>query len=150
MIFKLPVAERLSRWKQFRASIGSLSLTEAIEQSVHLWRSCPFIPFYLAPDDPDSWADPWQLITENYYCDLAKTLGIVYTLHLSDHKHALESEIRVYYDPTTRYTYNVAYFNQGKYVINLVEDEIVNNTHIDQKLKLKHCYTAADLKLEQY
>ena len=150
MIFKLPVAERLGRWKQFRNSISSLPVTEALEQTLNLWNSCPFIPFYLPPDTPNQWPDPWQLISENYYCDLAKTLGIVYTLYLSDHKLTLEPEIRVYYDPNTRYTYHIAYFNHGKYVINLVEDEIVNNTHVDQRLKLKYCYTAIDLKLEQY
>jgi hypothetical protein len=143
-------SERFSRWKSFRQELASLSLEEALDHVMNFWNSCPFIPFYLNHDDPSTWPDPWQLIEENYYCDLAKALGIVYTLHLSSHGKQLEPEIRVYYDPNTRYTYHIAYFNQGKYVINLVEDEIVNNTHINQRLKLKYCYTAKDLKLEQY
>jgi hypothetical protein len=149
-MFKLTASERLSRWKSFRQELASLSHEEALVQVLHFWQHCPFRPFYLNPDDPVTWPDPWQLIEENYYCDLAKVLGIVYTLHLSIHGNKLNPEIRVYYDPDTRYTYHIAYFNQGKYVINLVEDEIVNNTHINQRLKLKYCYTAVDLKLEQY
>ena len=149
-MFRLNTSERLSRWKSFRQELGSLSLEESLVKVLHFWQHCPFIPFYLSLDTPEIWPDPWQLIEENYYCDLAKALGIVYTLHLSSHGKQLESEIRVYYDPDTQYTYHIAYFNQGKYVINLVEDEIVNNTHINQRLKLKYCYTAKDLKLEQY
>jgi hypothetical protein len=38
----------------------------------------------------------------------------------------------------------------GKYVLNLIEGEILNKEHINQEFKLKHRYTAADLKLEQY
>ena len=82
--------------------------------------------------------------------DLAKALGIVYTLHLSEHGPTLEPEIRVYYDPDSGYTYHVAYLCRGKYVINLIEAEVVNKEQINQRLKLKHCYTASDLKLEQY
>ena len=130
-MFQLPTSERISRWKSFRQQLNQLALLDAA-------------------DDPATWPDPWELITENYYCDLAKTLGIVYTLHLSSHGPELNPEIRVYYDPKSHYTYHVAYLDHGKYVINLAEDELVNNTHINQRLILKYCYTAVDLKLEQY
>ena len=149
-MFQLPTSERISRWKSFRQQLNQLTMPDAILETLYFWQSCPFIPFYLAADDPATWPDPWELITENYYCDLAKTLGIVYTLHLSSHGPELNPEIRVYYDPKSHYTYHVAYLAHGKYVINLAEDELVNNTHINQRLILKYCYTAVDLKLEQY
>jgi hypothetical protein len=149
-MFRLNSSERFSRWKSFRQELASQSLEEALDQVLNFWHSCPFIPFYLSHENPATWPDPWQLIEENYYCDLAKVLGIVYTLHLSIHGNKLEPEIRAYYDSDTRHTYHIAYLCQGKYVLNLIEGEIVNKEHINQKLKLKYCYTAADLKLEQY
>jgi hypothetical protein len=149
-MFKLKTTERLSRWKSFRQELSTLSIEEALVQVQNFWQSCPFIPFYLQPETTNDWPDPWQLIEENCYCDLAKCLGIVYTLHLSSHGNNLDPEIRIYHDRTNHHTYHIAYLCGGKYVINLVEAEIVNNTHIDQRLKLKYCYTAADLKLEQY
>jgi hypothetical protein len=149
-MFHLSTSERIARWKSFRQQINQLALPDAAFETLQFWYSCPFIPYYLSSDDPKSWPDPWQLITENYYCDLAKALGIVYTLHLSEHGPTLEPEIRVYYDPDSGYTYHVAYLCQGKYVINLIEAEVVNKEQINQRLKLKHCYTASDLKLEQY
>ena len=149
-MFKLSSSDRLGRWKQFRSELNSQSIDQAVQSVMSFWQSCPFIPFYLIAEDSSNWPDPWQLITENYYCDLAKTLGIVYTLHLTDHSNTIDPEIRVYYDTKKRVHYHIAWLCQGKYILNLIEGEIVNNTHINQQLKLKYCYTAVDLKLEQY
>lgn len=149
-MFKLSTSGRLGHWKTFRSQINNLTLPEALTATNTLWQSCPFIPFYLDVEQPMTWPNPWELIAENYYCDLAKVLGIVYTLHLSDHGVNLDPEIRVYYDSTRRYYYHIAYLAQGKYVLNLIEDEVVNKQQIDQQLKLKYCYTAVDLQLEKY
>ena len=149
-MFKLSTSDRLNRWKTFRYSLSDLSIDLAIKQTLDFWNRCPFCPFYLEIDRPDTWPNPWQLIEDNHYCDLAKCLGIVYTLYLSKHANDLDPEIRVYFQPKTRHTYHIAYLCQGKYVLNLIEGEIVNKQHINQELKLKYRYTAADLKLEQY
>jgi len=149
-MWKLPVSERLSRWRDFRKQLNELSLESAILETEQFWRTCPFIPYYLDSDSPKTWPNPWQLLEENFYCDLAKTLGIVYTLSLTEHRHNTTFEIRIYYDPISRVTYNLAWINQGKYVLNFVDGEIVNNTSIDKKLKLRHRWTAGDLNLEQY
>ncbi len=149
-MFKLSTSERLHRWKSFRQNLSELPLEQAIIAAQEFWTLCPFCPFYLEDSNTALWPDPWQLIEENIYCDLAKCLGIVYTLHLTSHRESINPEIRIYYDNKTRYSYNIAYLCQGKYVLNLIEDEIVNKKHINQELKLKYRYTAIDLKLEQY
>ena len=149
-MFKLKPSDRLDRWKSFRFSLNEFSIGKAIELTNELWAACPFTPFYLDPESPDSWPDPWTLLEENYYCDLAKVLGIIYTLHLCDHGKNLQPELRIYTNTKTRHTYHIAYLCDGKYVLNLIEGEILNKEHINQEFKLKHRYTAADLKLEQY
>jgi hypothetical protein len=149
-MFKLSTNERLARWKQFREEIGCLVLSDAINETQEFWKKCPFTPYYLDIENPTNWPDPWQLITENYYCDLAKVLGIVYTLHLSKHSELIKPEIRVYYNSKTRHSFCIAWFDGGKYIVNLSEDTVVNKEHLDQELKLKHRFTASELKLEQY
>jgi len=149
-MFKLLPNNRLSEWKSFRNQLNQVTLPIAVRKTQEFWQSCPFTPFYLDPNNPNEWPDPWQLIIENYYCDLAKTLGIVYTLHLTDYKDQIFPELRTYFDPNTRHYYHIAYLCHGKYVLNLIEGEVVNKEHINQQLKLKRCYTATDLKLEQY
>ena len=149
-MFKLQPNDRLDRWRLFRTALNDFSIGKSIELTNDLWASCPFTPFYLDAADPKSWPDPWTLLVENYYCDLAKVLGIIYTLHLCDHGKNLQPELRIYTNTKTRHTYHIAYLCDGKYVLNLIEGEIVNKQHINQELKLKHRYTAVDLKLEQY
>ena len=149
-MWKLQPNERLARWRDFRKHLNSLSTDQAIAETQQFWQSCPFIPYYLEPDRPETWPGPWQLLEENYYCDLAKVLGIVYTLYLSDHKAHIEFEIRTYYDLRARCYYNLAWLSSGKYVINLVDDEIVNNTSIDKSLILLYSYNSSKLNLEKY
>ena len=149
-MFKLSTGDRLDRWKSFRVTLNEFSIGKAIELTNELWAACPFTPFYLDPENPNNWPDPWTLLEENYYCDLAKVLGIIYTLHLCNHGQNLQPELRIYLNTKTRHTYHIAYLCDGKYVLNLIEGEIVNKEHINQELKLKYRYTAADLKLEQY
>lgn len=149
-MFKLKPSDRLDRWKSFRHTLNDFSIDKAVELTNELWAACPFIPFYLDVTKPNEWPDPWTLLDENIYCDLAKVLGIIYTLHLSDHRKKLNPELRIYLDTKTHYTYHIAYLCDGKYVLNLIEGEVVNKEHINQELKLKYRYTAADLKLEQY
>jgi hypothetical protein len=149
-MFKLKPSERITCWKQLRRDISLLPINEAAEKVEIFWQRCPFTPFYLDYKDPDSWPDPWELISENYYCDLAKCLGIIYTLHLTAHKDQLFPELRIYFDYISRHQYHIAYLCQGKYVLNLIEGQVVNKEHINQELKLIHLYTKMDLKLEQY
>jgi hypothetical protein len=149
-MFKLKPSDRLDRWKSFRYSLNEFSIGKAVELTNELWAACPFTPFYLDPENPKSWPDPWTLLEENYYCDLAKVLGIIYTLHLCNHGADLRPELRIYLNTKTRHTYHIAYLCDGKYVLNLIEGEILNKEHINQELKLRYRYTAADLKLEQY
>ena len=149
-MFKLSACDRLSRWRSFRLLLDSLPLDNAVEKANDLWATCPFTPYYLDPLQPEQWPNPWDLIIENCYCDLAKVLGLVYTLHLTKHSALLFPEIHVYFDNKTKHTYHIAYLCKGKYVLNLAEGEIVNKQHINQDFVLKHCYTASDLKLEQY
>jgi len=149
-MFKLKTSDRLDRWKLFRLSLNDLSLGDAIFKTQEFWAACPFTPFYLDPTNLKSWPNPWELIAENYYCDLAKVLGIIYTLHLSKHKDTIFPEIRIYLNEKNTHTYHIAYLCHGKYVLNLIEGQVVNKEHINQELKLVSCFTSADLKLEQY
>ena len=145
-MFKLQATERLTRWRDFRKSLEDLPLEKAVQATVDFWQSCPFSPYYLDPNDPNSWPNPWTLIEENYYCDLAKALGMLYTIHFT--KHQPEVELRVYIDPETRYQYNLVWIDGGKYVINLIEGDVVNKQLTDNlKLKVKY---AEELKLNSY
>jgi len=147
-MWKLDPGERIAHWRAFRLSIGGMPLEKAVQATAEFWQNCPHHPFYLDHNDPESWPTAWELISENYYCDLAKALGMIYTISFSAHGHQLPVEIHVYNDLETGFEYNLAVFDNGKYVINLLDGEIVNIDSVKEKFKLKRCYDSKLLKLE--
>ena len=107
-MWNLKPDERLHEWKEFREKIGNLTVDEAIRETIHLWSYAPFVNHYLDGLAIEEWPDPWTLLHENYYCDLAKTLGMLYTLYLSTHygKDIAQLEIQVYKNPTNGDVFN--------------------------------------------
>ena len=147
-MWKLEPNERIAHWRAFRLSIGGMPLEHAIHATAEFWQNCPHTAHYLDPNDPESWPTAWELISENYYCDLAKALGMLYTIAYSGHGHSLPMEIRVYNDSVSGFEYNLSVFSQGKYVINLLDGEIVNIDSVKEKYELKRCYNSEILKLK--
>ena len=142
--------DRLSQWHQLRQDNQINNLETALLTINDWWQQCPWTPYYLHWDDLETWPDPWDLLADNHFCNLAKALGIVYTLHLSEHGTNLEMSIRVYQDPASRGQYNLAWIDQGKYVLNFISDEIVNRTQIPKELKFLVELSSQDLKLDSY
>jgi hypothetical protein len=148
--WNLRVNDRLSKWKDFRRELDGLALPDAIEQVNQLWSTAPFISHYLTPDDTKNWPDPWTLLAENYWCDVAKSLGIVYTLYFTQHRN-VPMEIRTYYDHGDNSRSTVAWINRGKYILNYWPYEIVNTETVKEKeLKLLYQYSTKDLALDKY
>ena len=149
-MFQLPAEDRLRSWREFRTTLESLPLETALAETAEFWRCAPFVPYNLDYSDIRTWPDPWTLIDENIYCDVAKCLGIVYTISLTGHKKNLDVEIRQYVDLKTGYEYNLAWIDKGKYILNMIDGEVLNIEQFDKSLKLKHKFTAVDLQLNNY
>jgi hypothetical protein len=148
-MWKLGPSERVAQWRDFRKTLGMMPLEQALNDVSKFWNSAPFTPYYLDNNEPEKWPDPWSLIYDNYYCDVAKCLGIIYTISLTEHGKSLDTELRIYRDPSNGHEYNLAWFDQGKYVLNMLDGEIVNKTQIEN-LEFLRSYTAEDLHLKNY
>lgn len=148
--WNLRVSDRLSQWKDIRHTLSDLSLTDAVAELNQLWSTAPFIGYYLPPDNPAEWPDPWTLLAENYYCDVAKSLGMLYTIYFTSHK-SVPMELRVYYDFKEKNRYNVVWIDSGKYILNYWPYEIVNTKQIEEtELQLLYSYSTEDLQLDKY
>jgi hypothetical protein len=148
-MFQQPAEDRLRFWREFRTTIESLPIEQALTQTAEFWARAPFVPYNLDSDSTEFWPDPWSLILENVYCDVAKCLGIVYTVSLTKHK-TVGVEFRIYKDTKTGHEYNLAWFGQGKYILNMIDGEVLNNTQFDKSLKLIKQYNEKELQLESY
>ena len=148
--WNLRVNDRLAQWKDFRHQLDRLPLESAVVELNNMWSTAPFVNYNLDPSDPKTWPDPWALLAENYWCDVAKSLGIAYTIYFSSHK-PTPIEIRVYYDYKDKTRHCVAWLDDGKYIRNYGRYEIVNTKQVEEKqLQLLYRYSSTDLQLEKY
>lgn len=142
--------ERLAQWADFREALSNLSFEDAIKELNLTWSSAPIVNYNLDPNTPENWPNPWDLLAENYWCDVAKALGMLYTLYFTSHKD-VEIELRSYFDLEEKLRYNVVWVNDGEYILNYYPFEIVNTSYISTKeLKLLNQYTVTDLGLDKY
>lgn len=147
-MFKLQASERLIRWRNFRKSLDKMPFDAAVQSTCELWEHCSFSPYYLDPDNVESWPDPWTLITENWYCDIAKALGMIYTIKFTIHNP--DVELRIYKDKITHYDYNLVWINNGEHILNLLPGEVGAKSQIDQSWTLWKTFKSTDLKLHNY
>lgn len=81
-IFQSSYEARLQDWFQLRNTVSSLPLNEQCVTIDKWWQTAPLVNHHLHPYDMDNWPGPWELLSENTYCELARALGMCYTLVL--------------------------------------------------------------------
>jgi hypothetical protein len=149
-VWDLTARDRLDTWRQLRARYATMEFSQALLEDTKIWSYAPYVNHYLDYQCPQDWPDPWALLAENYYCDLAKTLGMLYTLYLTPHRQDHDWAIKIMSQPRDNSIYHLVYIDQGKYVLNFVFSEVVNISQLDADLiELRH-YTDQDLNLERF
>ena len=133
--------DRLRVWHDLRTSCAELPLEDALTRINEFWHHTPWVAHYLHWDDIETWPDPWQLLSDNTYCELARGLGILYTLSLIDHKDLMSAELVL-----TEDDYNLVFVNKEIYILNWDLEVIVNTP---QKYKIKRRLNLKQLK-QQY
>ena len=114
-------ADRLEAWAELRTQAQELPLEEALQLVNNWWHQSPWQPYYLHWDDQPKWPDPWQLLNDNVYCDLARGLGILYTVSMLNHKDLTSYELVLTEDER-----NLVLINKVKYTLNWDEVVLVN------------------------
>jgi hypothetical protein len=114
--------QRLRAWYTLRESAQTLPVESALTAINTWWFQCPWQPYYLHWDDQATWPDPWQLLSDNYYCDLARGLGILYTITLLDREDLTSASLIL-----SQTGHNLVLVDQTKYILNWEADTVVNN-----------------------
>lgn len=84
--------ERLITWKEFRSNLETSP--SPLEEVAAFWSRAPFVSPFLDPLSPEHWPDPWHLVLDNRYDELAISLGMLYTIKLT-HRFA-DSEYEIH------------------------------------------------------
>jgi len=80
-VFNLYRDDRIKIWREFRDELENSK--DPLQDIAEFWSLAPFVNPYLNPQNPSEWPDPWHLIIEGKYDDLAISLGMLYTLKLT-------------------------------------------------------------------
>ena len=81
-VFQLNYEARLKSWYDLRKSLENSDIETVCLAIDKWWQKAPLVNHYLHPNDIDNWPGPWDLLVENNYCQIARGLGMIYTLQL--------------------------------------------------------------------
>jgi hypothetical protein len=121
-MWALTFDRRLRAWYTLRESAQTLPMESALTAINAWWFQCPWQPYYLHWDDQAAWPDPWQLLSNNVYCEVARGLGILYTITLLDREDLTSASLVL-----TQTGHNLVLADQTKYILNWEADTVVNN-----------------------
>lgn len=115
--------DRLIEWKKFRTQL-EVSDTP-FKDVADFWSRAPFVSPYLDPNSPVDWPDPWHLIIDGKFDELAISLGMLYTLKLTDRFMKSKYEIHMsMLDDKKRSVFFLVVDN--KHVLNLTYKQVLD------------------------
>lgn len=88
--------EQLLAWKVFRDSLEESD--SPFEDLIDFYRRAPRTRISCDPWDKSTWATPWELLSENNYCEFSIVLGMCYSLQLTNRFKDSNFEIHIYTD----------------------------------------------------
>jgi hypothetical protein len=130
--------DRLASWNLLRVQCQDLPIQSALTEINRWWYQTPWKPYYLHWDDNLSWPDPWQLLSDNIYCEVARSLGILYTISLLERADMADAELVL-----TEEGDNLVLVAKEKYILNWNPDSVVNTF---QEVKVRKQYQIQKIK----
>ena len=113
-------SERLESWAQLRQQCQTLDSEPALIKINAWWFQTPWTAYHLHWDDQADWPDPWQLLSDNQYCPVARGLGIMYTISMLDREDMQDAQMIEYQSD------NLVLVNKEKYILNWDPDQVLN------------------------
>ena len=113
-------SERLESWAQLRQQCQTLDSEPALIKINAWWFQTPWTAYHLHWDDQADWPDPWQLLSDDQYCPVARGLGILYTIAMLD-REDLQDACMIEYQSD-----NLVLVNKEKYILNWDPDQVLN------------------------
>ena len=137
-MWPLTFEQRLHAWGVLRETVQHAPLEQVLNEVNAWWFCTPWRAYHLHWDDRASWPDPWQLLSDNIYCDLARGLGILYTITLLD-REDLQDSVLAESDQG-----NLVLIQQGKYILNWDSQQVLNIS--PGQIKAQHSITQEQIQ----
>lgn len=69
-------------WRTLRDSLAALTDEEKLKKVAEFFAHTPLGRLSCDPDDPDTWGDAWEMISQNDWCPVRVAVGMEATLRL--------------------------------------------------------------------
>jgi len=114
---------RLDSWNQLRTQVADQPVESALETINSWWFQSPWTAYHLHWDDQITWPDPWQLLSDNMYCEVARGLGILYTITCLNRDDMDSAELVL-----TKDDRNLVLLDKSKYILNWDRTVVLNTS----------------------
>ena len=114
---------RLDSWNQLRTQVADQPVESALETINSWWFQSPWTAYHLHWDDQITWPDPWQLLSDNMYCEVARGLGILYTITCLNRGDMNSAELVLTNDDR-----NLVLLDKSKYILNWDRTVVLNTS----------------------
>jgi hypothetical protein len=130
-IFQTEYESRLQSWHDLKEETKDIEIQDCCIKIDSWWQQAPLIQHYLHIHDIYNWPDPWELLVENTYCEVARALGMCYTLYMISIKdfELVEATDNLGNDVV------LVLVDHAKYVLNYWPETVVNNNLQDFSIK---------------
>jgi len=125
-------------WRDLRQSSVNVDLETGLANINDWWWRAPMVNRYLHWDDRRNWPSAWQLLSDNYFCDVARALGIMYTVMMLQRPDITEIEL-IHEDEV-----NLVHVNHGKYILNWAPGQLLNNQ--SREFSTRHRLSSAEIQ----
>ena len=132
-VFQLNYETRLNSWYELRTQLEGSSIEKICVETDNFWQKAPLVTHHLHLYDSLNWPDPWELLVENTYCEVARALGICYTLLLLGIDDVLIAEATDSYGDDVL----LVLVDSAKYILNYHPNTVLSNTLHDFQIKRK-------------
>jgi hypothetical protein len=136
---------KILNWREFRNNLSNWP--DDIALVAEAWKQAPTTNRYLCTDNLDIWPDAWELITNNNYCDIGISLGMLYTLYYSSYPYKDTLKLQGFRLKKSHSEYNLLLCQQGKYTLNYNVGDVVNIQSIPSDAEHTYTITISELKI---
>ena len=136
--------DRLKSWSELRSQCEELPLEQALDHIASWWGPAPRMNNVIHWNDQSNWPDPWDLLADNSYDELALALGMSYTVSMID-KFDCSVEIAQATDDQGQ-ELNLVLVDDRKYILNYDPWSAVSKEQF--KFKITNFIDARTLRIE--
>lgn len=103
--------------------VAGQPVESALETINSWWFQSPWTAYHLHWDDQNTWPDPWQLLSDNMYCEVARGLGILYTITCLNRGDMDSAQLVLTNDDR-----NLVLLDKSKYILNWDRTVVLNTS----------------------